>query len=110
MPQPVPLGAHLRVERPDVVVDGPRLLVDELMVEDGAREIRRLAARVEVQRAVRRDAHTGADLLRRGQHARGRQSIQRAELVSCAIEAPGGEIGVSFPQGEGRERGNAVFV
>ena len=53
-------------------------------MEGCAVEIRNAAARVPSQRAVRRDAHAGPDLLfGRGQHARGRQPVQRAQRVGA---------------------------
>lgn len=45
--QPIPLRRHLRVERPHVVVHYPRVLPDQLLVEDLPLEEGGLGLRVE---------------------------------------------------------------
>ena len=45
--QPIPLTGHLRVEGPNVVVDAPRRLGEEVLVEELAVEEARVFLRVE---------------------------------------------------------------
>lgn len=86
MAEAIPLRARLRIKCENVVVDGARRLVVNVMVERLSAESRRRHA---VQRPVCRDACAVSDFFGSVGRVLGREQVNGARLIVVAVETPG---------------------
>lgn len=81
MAQAIPLGAALSIESEDVVIDRPRALVLDRVLQGRSPETRGLHT---VERPVRRDTHAFDNLLGGSRRVFGCEEVQHAQLVMLA--------------------------
>jgi hypothetical protein len=85
MPEPVPLGTGLCVQRQDIVIHRPRRLVMDFLFERNTIEARDLWL---IQTPIRRYSDTMDYLPRRSNCVVGRQPVEHSQLISWAKKSP----------------------
>ena len=96
MPEPIPLTRTLRVKTNLIIIDTSRRLVNDSMTKSHTVETRR---RHRIKRPVHGNANTVLNLLGRSDGVGRRETVQHAELVFGAPEAPGVAMRPVFEKG-----------